>query len=99
MAAAPSAVQPARTVSAPDADEVKGHDGTGTPSMADVISTVTHGQERRPEYRCACGHLLRVSGVGRHRVYFEPAHAGTGEPVMDRSCPACGRGLPGKNPR
>jgi hypothetical protein len=26
----------------------------------------------RPTYSCPeCGHVLRVSGLGRHRVYFE----------------------------
>jgi hypothetical protein len=24
----------------------------------------------RPAYRCECGHVLRVFGGGRHRVYF-----------------------------
>jgi hypothetical protein len=28
-----------------------------------------------PTYTCPeCGHALRVSGLGRHRVYFEPTH-------------------------
>jgi predicted RNA-binding Zn-ribbon protein involved in translation (DUF1610 family) len=45
-----------------------------------------------------CGHVLRVSGLGRHRVYFEPADARLDDPVMDRACPECGHGLPGKNP-
>lgn len=47
------------------------------------------------EYRCECGHLLRVFGVGRHRVYFEPSNTRLDDPVMDRTCPACGRPLPG----
>jgi hypothetical protein len=48
-------------------------------------------------YGCECGHVLRVSGGGRHRVYFELADATLDNPVMDRACPQCGRGLPGKN--
>jgi len=28
--------------------------------------------DRRGEYRCECGHVLRVFGGGRHRVYHEP---------------------------
>ncbi len=52
---------------------------------------------RRSEYRCECGHVLRVFGGGRHRVYFEPGNARLDDPVMNRVCPACGRGLPGKN--
>ena len=54
---------------------------------------------RRGGYRCRCGHELRVFGGGRHRVYFEPADARLDDPVMNRVCPACGCGLPGKNPR
>ncbi len=45
-----------------------------------------------------CGHVLRVSGVGRHRVYFERDEDRSVDPVMDGACPGCGRGLPGKNP-
>ena len=52
---------------------------------------------RRDEYRCECGHLLRVFGGGRHRVYFEPGNTRLDDPVMNRACPACGRTLPGKN--
>ena len=52
---------------------------------------------RPGKYRCECGHLLRVFGGGRHRVYFEPANTRLDDPVMNRACPACGRGLPGKN--
>jgi hypothetical protein len=53
--------------------------------------------DRRDEYRCECGHVLRVFGRGRHRVYFEPAITQLDDPVMNRACPACARGLPGKN--
>ncbi len=54
----------------------------------------------RPPYTCAeCGHLLRVSGLGRHRVYFELDDERSEDPVMDRVCSACAHGLPGKNPR
>ena len=55
----------------------------------------------RPPYSCReCGHVLRVSGLGRHRVYFEQLDDERSEdPIMDRVCPECGYGLPGKNPR
>jgi hypothetical protein len=54
----------------------------------------------RPAYACPdCGHLLRVSGLGRHRVYFELGDERSEDAVMNRVCPACGHGLPGKNPR
>jgi hypothetical protein len=53
--------------------------------------------DQGPEYRCECGHILRVFGGGRHRVYFELGDEGIDDPVMNRVCPECGRGLPGKN--
>jgi hypothetical protein len=49
------------------------------------------------EYCCECGHVLRVSGGGRHRVYFELSDERQDNPVMDRACPQCGSGLPGEN--
>jgi hypothetical protein len=54
----------------------------------------------RPTYSCPeCGHTLRVSGLGRHRVYFDLTNERANDPVMNRVCPACGHGLPGKSPR
>jgi ribosomal protein S27AE len=54
----------------------------------------------RRTYSCPeCGHVLRVSGLGRHRVYFELDDERSDRPVMNRVCPECGHGLPGKNPR
>jgi DNA-directed RNA polymerase subunit RPC12/RpoP len=54
--------------------------------------------EQRRTYSCTeCGHRLRVSGLGRHRVYFELDDELAAEPVMNRVCPQCGHGLPGKN--
>ena len=53
-----------------------------------------------PPYTCAeCEHVLRVSGLGRHRVYFELDDERSEDPIMDRVCRECGYGLPGKNPR
>jgi hypothetical protein len=49
------------------------------------------------EYRCECGHVLRVFGGGRHRVYFEQANTRLDDPVMNGVCPECGRGLSGNN--
>jgi hypothetical protein len=52
----------------------------------------------RPTYSCPeCEHVLRVSGLGRHRVYFELSDERSQDPVMNRVCPGCGHGLPGKN--
>lgn len=48
-------------------------------------------------YRCECGHELRFSGSGRHRVYFDFDETTLGNAVINRVCPACERGLPGKN--
>jgi hypothetical protein len=54
----------------------------------------------RRTYPCPeCGHVLRVSGLGRHQVYFDLSGELADDPVMDRVCPACGHGLPGKNSR
>lgn len=54
----------------------------------------------RRAYTCPeCGHVLRMSGVGRHRVYFELDDERADHPVMNRVCPECEHGLPGKNPR
>jgi hypothetical protein len=54
--------------------------------------------DSRHTYSCAgCGHVLGVSGLGRHRVYFELTDERLCDPVMNRVCPSCGDGLPGKN--
>lgn len=51
----------------------------------------------RPPFSCPeCGHVLHVSGLGRHRVYFELGDERTDHPVMNRHCPDCGRCLPGQ---
>jgi hypothetical protein len=63
--------------------------GTETPSAK---------LDARASYTCPqCEHVLRVVGLGRHRVYFEPTDQLLDNPVMDRACPTCGLGLPGKN--
>jgi hypothetical protein len=54
----------------------------------------------RRTYTCPeCGHVLRVSGLGRHRVFFELTDERAEDPVMNRVCPVCAHGLPGKNRR
>jgi len=68
------------------------------PAVAVLADDDRAGQhDPRTEYVCECGHRLLVYGGGRHRVYFEPEDLQLDNPVMDRACPACGRGLPGKN--
>lgn len=59
-----------------------------------LVSAISDG---RREYRCECTHPFSVVGGGRHRVYFEPTDTRLDHPVMDRVCPECGRGLPGRN--
>lgn len=49
-------------------------------------------------YDCVCGHELEVHGRDRHRRYYELDDAAHLNPVMTRTCPDCGRALPGKNP-
>jgi predicted RNA-binding Zn-ribbon protein involved in translation (DUF1610 family) len=54
--------------------------------------------DSRPTYSCPeCGHVLRVFGLGRHRVYFELGDERSHDAVMNRVCPECGHGLPGKS--
>lgn len=60
---------------------------TATPRKPDLRPT--HSRPKR-------GHVLRVIGLGRHRVYFELADDRSYDPVMNRACPECGHGLPGK---
>jgi hypothetical protein len=51
-------------------------------------------------YSCPeCGHVLRLSGLGRHRVYFELDDERSSDPVMNRLRPECGHGLPEKGMR
>jgi uncharacterized protein YlaI len=56
-------------------------------------------RDPRRTYTCPeCGHVLRMSGLGRHRVYFELDDERSYDPVMDRVCPECGHRLPGNAP-
>src|SRR4051812_16573496 len=45
------------------------------------------------EYRCECGQEFRVTGAGRHRVYWLP-DADPSDPVLSPGCPNCDRPLP-----
>ena len=67
-----------------------------TALQKDPAEAQASGSPRRDAYRCECGHALHVYGGGRHRVYFELEDTSFTDPVMNRVCPECGRGLPGK---
>jgi hypothetical protein len=45
-------------------------------------------------WTCACGTAFRVTGAGRHQVFWL-AEAPEDEPVMGDRCPSCDRALPG----
>jgi predicted RNA-binding Zn-ribbon protein involved in translation (DUF1610 family) len=69
-----------------------------TLSSAPESSSPPPQPRRGREYACVeCGHVLAMSGGGRHRVYFEPDDERRVNPVMDGLCPECGHGLPGRN--
>jgi hypothetical protein len=61
--------------------------------------TPTSEPNARRTYACpGCGHILQVSGLGRHRVHFALDDERSDDPMMNRVCPACGHCLPGKEP-
>ena len=45
------------------------------------------------EWTCECGQEYRVSGEGRHRVYWLTG-ASHNDPVIGTTCPECDRELP-----
>ena len=40
-------------------------------------------------YRCDCGETLRMTGAGRHRIYWNGDDA-----LLENACPQCARPLP-----
>src|SRR5215210_2967574 len=48
---------------------------------------------REESWQCACGQRFRVSGLGRHRVYWLEG-AREADPVLSERCPSCERLLP-----
>ncbi len=44
------------------------------------------------EWHCQCGQTYRVTGEGRHRMFWLP-DAAPEDPVLDDRCPNCGREL------
>lgn len=54
----------------------------------------TWSPQVQTRYTCPeCGHVLRVSGLGHHRVYFELDDERADRPVMEHACPECGHHL------
>ena len=82
----------AGTVPDPVADPAWGGDSAvlaKTPAAGPAITRRTHTCPK-------CGKVLNVSGMGRHRVFFELTDEVLENPVMNRVCPGCGDRLPGK---
>jgi hypothetical protein len=51
------------------------------------------GSGQPEDYRCECGQRFRLTGTGRHRVYW--LHdAAEDDPLLSPHCPACERPLP-----
>ena len=64
---------------------------------ASEVTATPREPDSRPTYSCPeCGHVLRVVGLGRHRVYFELGEERSYDAVINRVRPECGHGLPGK---
>jgi hypothetical protein len=49
--------------------------------------------EVEERYTCTCGAEYRVSGAGRHRVFWV-VDASADDPVLEDRCPACERPWP-----
>jgi hypothetical protein len=52
----------------------------------------TGSTEPEGRWTCACGAEYRVTGVGRHQVFW-PADGDPRDAVMSKECPQCGRAL------
>ena len=58
----------------------------------------TAGSPSPRMYTCPqCENVLRLSGLGRHRIYFPLDDAASSDPVMNGRCPECGNPLPGQH--
>jgi hypothetical protein len=66
-----------------------GAGGTATKTEADA-DAAGDGHMR---WSCACGQEYRVSGTGRHRVFWL-VDAAESDPVLANNCVGCGRELP-----
>ncbi len=68
-------------------------------ALPEPLAPTSKPDQRRSSCCPECAHVLRVSGLGRHRLYFELDDERSYNPVMNRLCPECGHGLPRKNRR
>ena len=64
----------------------------------DVVASEPVSEVVEHSWSCECGQEYRVSGEGRHRVYWK-ADASVSDPVLDGACVECGKPLPGEHPR
>ena len=78
--------------------------GSGQSTFTDADFTVSAPPSQEPAaeaveqtWSCQCGQEYRVSGEGRHRVYWL-RDASVSDPVIDGRCPTCERPLPGEQP-
>ena len=84
------------------AKELPGGDEMPSGTLIALAERLALPRELDPRqiYCCEqCAHILRVSGLGRHTVYFELDDERSSAPLMNRACPECRHGLPGKNSR
>jgi hypothetical protein len=61
----------------------------GSPPSQEAATAVV-----QQEWTCQCGQVYRVSGEGRHRIYWLP-DAPVSDPVTEGRCVNCERQLPG----
>jgi hypothetical protein len=69
---------------------------TDTADAATLEQQPAAGAEALPphRYRCSCGRLFQVYGLGRHRRYYQPDDGQWRRPVVARTCTSCQRQLP-----
>src|SRR4051794_24660233 len=88
----------------------EGSSTSGSSAVAGSLASVRRAAARLPgvggaqggdrsgveSWSCQCGQRYRVTGEGRHRVYW-PDGAPEGEPVLEGKCVSCERPLPGEH--
>jgi len=68
----------------------------GLRKATEAVRTAPAGDEKKAvanEWSCECGQSFRVSGQGRHRVFWK-SDAEASDPVVGTTCPECDRPLP-----